>query len=621
MKKINKISYIILMCCMPLLTVAQHSPKIDSLDMESAHQATENRLLEQQDRLQMDSMIKIRLLKDLQLAVGDRQKTKELEEKLRLRAITDSIHKAEQLSQISELKKSARGYPVAPFKDTLFYIYTNIGSFNAQERATAISTRIFQLYKSPLYNADSLQIIQNENNANIIYNKELVVLAVTTIDGLLAGQDNRQLASEYMAKIKTSIYLEKKENSLMNWLKRFGLVALVILILCVLIYLINRLFRRLTEFLHLQGSKHVKGIIIKNIKILTAEKELQLILKIKNVIRALVILVTVYLSLPLLFSLFPETRTWTNTLLGWILTPAKATFYGFISFLPNLFSILVIYFVFRYLIKAIKYFVDEIEKGNISLNGFHADWAQPTFNIVKFLLYAFMIVLMFPFLPGSHSTAFRGVSVFIGILLSLGSSSAISNMIAGLVITYMRPFKIGDRIKIGDVTGDVFEKTMLVTRIRTIKNEDITVPNATVLSSSTINYSNNTKPTDKGLILHTTVTIGYDVPWKNMHEALINAALKTALLLKDPKPFVLQTSLDDFYISYQINAYTKAANSQATIYSDLHQNIQDCCNEAGIEIMSPHYFAARDGNPTTIPGDYLPKDYKAPGFSVNINTG
>jgi small-conductance mechanosensitive channel len=204
-----------------------------------------------------------------------------------------------------------------------------------------------------------------------------------------------------------------------------------------------------------------------------------------------------------------------------------------------------------------------------------------------------MLVVIFPYLPGSSSPAFQGVSVFLGILLSLGSSSATSNLVAGLVITYMRPFKVGDRVKIGEVTGDVIEKTMLVTRIKTIKNEDVTVPNSMVLSSSTVNYSARTKTNEPGLILHYTVTIGYDVPWKKVYSLLTNAALATVHIEKEPTPFVLQTALDDFSICYQINAYTLQANLQASIYSNLLENIQDVFNEAGIEILSPHYNVIR----------------------------
>ena len=181
----------------------------------------------------------------------------------------------------------------------------------------------------------------------------------------------------------------------------------------------------------------------------------------------------------------------------------------------------------------------------------------------------------------------------------------------------MRLFRIGDRVKIGDETGDVIEKSLLVTRIRTTKNEIVSVPNSTVMSSPTVNYSSETL--NKGLILHTTITIGYDVPWKDIHQALLTAADRTDLLLKEPKPFVLQTSLDDFYVAYQINAYTREANRQAGIYSHLHQNTQDCCNEAGIEILSPHYRAARDGSMSTIPANYLGQDYKVPSFNVNLN--
>ena len=225
-----------------------------------------------------------------------------------------------------------------------------------------------------------------------------------------------------------------------------------------------------------------------------------------------------------------------------------------------------------------------------------------------------MIVVIFPYLPGSDSPIFKGISVFLGFLFTFGSAGSLANLIAGLVLTYMRLFKIGDRVKIDDVVGDVIEKSSLVTRVRTIKNEIVSIPHSKVMSSHTINYSSDAP--EKGLIIHTTVTIGYDVPWKDMHKALIEAATRTELILDTPEPFVLQTSLDDFYVSYQINGYTREPGKQAVIYSDLHRHIQDVCNENGIEILSPHYRAARDGNMSTIPAPYLPKDYEVPGFNI-----
>jgi small-conductance mechanosensitive channel len=595
---------------------AQNKTNRDSLPGDSSHRLTETMLLQGQQQKQIDSLVNIQLQKELQQASGDKQKTKELEDKLKEIADRDSTRKTEQLKRIAELKKNATGFAVAPFYDTLFYIYTRTGSFSARERADAINERINKIYELPFYRPDSLKINETENGYDILYNDDLHVLSVSDLDALWFGKSANDLANEYLAKIKAEIAAEKQANSIKNWVKRIGTVALIMLGLGLIIYIINHLFNKLRQIIRRNRSRFFDSLTIHKIKLLSVDQFEKLLLRLSDALRIVVVVLAVYFSLPLLFSIFPETKAWTDTLLAWVLTPAKSALNGILHFLPNLFTILVIYFIFRYAIRGTKYFVNEIEKGNIQLSGFHADWAQPTFNIVKFLLYAFMFVLIFPYLPGSDSAAFRGVSVFVGIIFSLGSSNAIANMVAGLVITYMRPFKIGDRVKIGDVTGDVIEKTMLVTRIRSIKNEDITLPNSTVLSTSTVNYSTNTNPEDVGLIVHTTVTIGYDVPWKNIHQALIDAAGRTEMILLHPKPFVLQTSLDDFYVSYQVNAYTREANEQATIYSYLHQHIQDCCNESGIEILSPHYRSTRDGNMTTIPENYLDKNYKAPSFNI-----
>ncbi|HSH14200.1 MAG TPA: mechanosensitive ion channel family protein, partial [Desulfurivibrionaceae bacterium] len=251
---------------------------------------------------------------------------------------------------------------------------------------------------------------------------------------------------------------------------------------------------------------------------------------------------------------------------------------------------------------------------SIKLPNFPADWAQPTYKIGRFLVIAFTAVVVFPYLPGSDAPAFKGVSLFIGVLFSLGSTAAVANVVAGIILTYMRAFVIGDRVKIADTIGDIIEKTLLVTRVRTIKNEDITIPNAMVLGSHIINYSSSAR--ERGLILHTTVTIGYDVPWRQVHELLLGAARASENILAEPPPFVLQTSLDDFYVSYQLNAYTDQPNRMALTYSALHQNIQDRFNAAGVEIMSPHYAALRDGNQVTVPEENLAKSYVAPAFRL-----
>jgi small-conductance mechanosensitive channel len=205
------------------------------------------------------------------------------------------------------------------------------------------------------------------------------------------------------------------------------------------------------------------------------------------------------------------------------------------------------------------------------------------------LLWAFTVAIIYPYLPGSESRIFQGVSVFVGILFSLGSSSAIGNLVAGLVVTYMRPFKIGDRIKINDAVGFVVEKTLMVVRIKTHKNEYVTFPNMMILTSSITNYNTSTDEDEEGLILYATITFGYSTPWETVHEVLINAALETDHVLKRPKPFVLQTKMDDFYCNYQINLYTKEIDDVPKIYSELYENIQNGFHERGIDMTAAHY--------------------------------
>lgn len=536
----------------------------------------------------------------------------------RLKEIEENENKIleEKKQQIEFLKNSAIGFPVVGvLGDTLFRIYSKRGELSSQERAATLTKRIKELYDDDFLVIDSFKIAETENTYTIMYGNT-IVLSLNETDALWYDKNLSELGNELRLKITDSITAAKHEFSLTKTLIRIGLVVLVIVLTWFFIWLIRYGNHKLLNTIGNKKEKWLKKLAYKDYTFLNEEQEYQGILFVAKLLRWFVYIVLIYISLSAVFSIFPFTRGWADNLIELILSPLKGIFISIWKYLPNLFSILAIYFVMKYFIKFVRYIFSEIESEKLQLSGFHSDWAMPTFAIVRFLLYAFMFVLIFPFLPGSDSNIFKGVSVFIGVLFSLGSTSAIANLVAGLVITYMRPFKVGDRIKIGDITGDVIEKSLLVTRVKTPKNEEVTIPNSSVLSGNTTNYS--TLARTEGLIIHTTVTIGYDVPWKNMYQALLNAADRTDLILKDPKPFVLQTSLDDFYVAYQINGYTRETNRHNRIYSVLHQNIQDCCNEMGIEILSPHYRAQRDGNMTTIPADYLPKDYKAPGFNVNV---
>jgi len=529
---------------------------------------------------------------------------------------SDSLRDIEKIQSIESLKHSSKAFAVRGFfNDTLFLIYSKLGSFSAEERATVIESRIKSLVENVDFDNNSIKEVITENTVDLLCG-EIILLSVSENDAIWSNTSKLILAKNYNSIITKSVINYKKETSVSNLVKEIGLATLIIILLSVLIFYINRLFNYTATKISGQEGKKIKGIKIKNYTLFDAKNELNVILKLNTTVKWLMIILSLYLVLPILFGIFPWTKHFASTLFGYILNPVKSVAVSVWNYLPKLITIVVIIVIFRYVLKGFYFLKTEIEKGKLKINGFYPDWANPTYQLIKVIVYAFMAIVIFPYLPGSDSRIFQGVSVFLGVLFTFGSSGSLSNVVAGLVLTYMRLFKIGDCVKIGDVIGDVIEKSILVTRIRTIKNEIISIPNSTVMSSHTINFSSDSL--DKGLIMHTTVTIGYDVPWKNMHQALLNAADRTEFLSKEPKPFVLQTSLDDFYVSYEINAHTKEPNKQATIYSFLHANIQDCCNEMGIEILSPHYRAQRDGNMVTIPADYLNKDYESPSFNVKF---
>ncbi len=365
----------------------------------------------------------------------------------------------------------------------------------------------------------------------------------------------------------------------------------------------------------LQGKRNkFRPLKIQRLVLLTSGRILALLVLFFRYLRIGISAILLLAYASLVFSIFPQTRGYVSALLATLGLVLLHAWSNFTAYLPNLLQLVLIIIATHYALKLVHYFFNAIGKGNITIGGFYTEWSEPTYQLVRILIVVLALVVAFPFIPGSSSPAFQGVSIFIGFLFSLGSSSVVANIVAGVVLTYTRAFKVGDRVQIADTVGDVIERTLLVTHIRTIKNVDVTIPNSLVLGSHIINYSASAG--DRGLILNTTVTIGYDAPWPEVHKALIAAALATEGVLPEPKPFVLQTALDDFYVSYEINAYTNQPNRMAVIYSNLHQNIQDTFNAAGIEITSPHYAALRDGNETTIPANVRPKEYKAPGFRL-----
>jgi small-conductance mechanosensitive channel len=298
-------------------------------------------------------------------------------------------------------------------------------------------------------------------------------------------------------------------------------------------------------------------------------------------------LILAYSYLNTVLGLFPWTRPAALILFDLILNPLESLWLGFVNSLPDLVFLVILFLVLRYILKLLRMFFNQVARGRIKMRDFDPDWALPTHKIVRFLIIAFSLVIAYPYIPGSDSMAFKGVSVFIGVIFSLGSSSFIANVMAGLAMTYRGAFKEGDRVQIGDVFGRVEEVKLMTTRIHTLKNESVVIPNSNILNTNVTNYSVMAR--EPGVVLHTTVGIGYDAPWRQVEAMLLLAAEQTQGLQKEPRPFVLQTLMGDFAVNYEINAYCKDAGRMAAIKSELHRNIQDVFNEHGVQIMSPAY--------------------------------
>jgi len=370
---------------------------------------------------------------------------------------------------------------------------------------------------------------------------------------------------------------------------RLGIALAVIAAQALLIWLVWKLFNSIFRKISESGKEKIKPLTIKKIRILGTKQIVDFVLVLLKMLKYVVSGFLLFLTIPIEFSLFPSTRHLATTIFGYILNPIKDIVINTIKYIPNLFTIVVIVIITHYVIKLLRFFSTQIARGKLVLHGFYADWAEPTFKILQVLLWAFTVAIVYPYLPGSESRVFQGVSVFVGLIFSLGSSSAIGNLVAGLVITYMRPFKIGDRVQIKETTGFVVEKTLMVVRIKTHKNEYVTFPNMLILGSSITNYNTSSDEDAEGLILYAEITFGYATPWETVHEILINAALATDYVQKRPKPYVLQTGLDNFYARYQINCYTKEVDKVPAIYASLYENIQNGFHEAGMDMTCANY--------------------------------
>lgn len=488
---------------------------------------------------------------------------------------------------VREAGGDTAGYPVMLDDKVLFSIKGDVKSYSAQERAYVLTQRLKAVARDDTIPIDSVSVQDFNEPMTIISAQDKLLLTVFEEDARTEKMTRTELAQERIKVLRAAISQYRHDYSRKQILLGILYSALATFALVVIVFVILRVYRGLTARLRAWADAKMSAAKAKSLDIISAERTQAILAWLIRIGRFIILLFVFYAYVDLVLHFFPWTRPIAGRLLGYITSPVSTIGRAAWDAVPNVLFIAIIAFFAFVVLRVMKFVFNGLETGVIKIEGFYPEWSAPTYKLCRILVLAFAAVVAFPYIPGSESPAFKGISIFLGVLFSLGSTSAVANILAGYSLTYRRVFKIGDRVKIGDFVGDVIETRLQVISLRTIKNEVIVVPSSVVVNSNVVNYSTLAK--EAGLILHTKITIGYDAPWRQVEALLLMAADRTSGILREPAPFILQTSLDDFYVAYELNVYCDNPQKMTGTYADLHRNIQDAFNEYDVQIMSPSY--------------------------------
>jgi small-conductance mechanosensitive channel len=490
---------------------------------------------------------------------------------------------------------------IAPVKldGKVLFSVRGISSFPAELRAATISKRLRKAGSDRSILIDSIKIIEVQDRTMVYAGKEFI-MNIYDPDALLESIDRSVLSGIIHQRIVDAVKLFRHDRTPSVLLRKSLFAAGAIVLFSVILLFFFWLFKIINNALEKHIRKRVESVEYKSYKLIRSDQLWNIFHKMVKIIRLLIILVLSAALILYLLDLFPWTKGIRVFITDIFINPLRTFGIGIYNFLPSLAFLIFIFLITRYILKLVNILASGVDKSTIVIRNFDAEWAKPTVRIVKILIIAFAVVVAYPYIPGSGTNAFKGISVFIGLIFSLGSSSFIGNLIAGYSMTYRRAFKKGDLIKAGEHTGFVEEQQILVTRLRSFKNEEIVIPSSVLLNSNILNYSRRTK--ESGVILHTKVGIGYETPWRQVDAMLMLAADRTEGLLKEPPPFVLKESLGDFAVNYEINAYCLDTSNILFIYNALHQNILDVFNENDVQIMTPAYMKDPEA-PKVVPKD------------------
>ena len=489
---------------------------------------------------------------------------------------------------------------------TVLFRLRGVSSFPAEVRAANVRDRIVAAAGDRAVTVDSLRVVETDG-VHQIATGDRPLLTIVDADATLEQVGRAELAATHLLRIRQAI-VDYRAARTAGALRRAALSTLVATVVVAIgVALLLWVWRRFDAFLTRRFESRIHTVGIQSFEVMRAESIRSALRSAFIGIRTILLLAGGLVYVGYILAAWPWTRGFSRDIVGFALAPLAVIGRGLAANIPSLVFLVVLFFVIRLVLRLVRLFFEAIERGTVKLPNFDAEWAQPTYKIVRIAIVAFGLIVAYPYIPGSESDAFKGVSLFIGIVFSLGSSSAISNIIAGYMMTYRRAFRVGDRVKIGDAMGDVIKMRLQVTHLRSFKNEEIVIPNSQILSGEVVNYSSLAK--EHGLILHPEVGIGYETPWRQVEAMLLAAASRCALPSEQPpRAFVRMKKLGDFAVTYELNLHCTDVAAMLPLYTAMHRHILDVFNEYGVQIMTPFYEGDK-AQPLVVPKE---KWYAAP---------
>jgi len=474
---------------------------------------------------------------------------------------------------------------VATFRSAMFGV-------SAQERARRTRRNIIELLER---DGPGVVTIRTEGELSLVMLDDIAAVSFGPGDiDNISGETREKLLAKSVNTMRT-IVREKQESrnsSALLWATSYALMATALSAL--LWFGINRLYRLVAARALQRMNIAMRTLDPSSPALLLGERALHFTRAILGLLYWGMTVLLAYEWLSFVLSRFPFTRAWGEQLQAYLLDSVLLILTGMAATIPNLFIAGLVFLIARTVIRMLRPLCDRVTAGNLKLGLIDRDTAVVSRRLVSALIWLFAIAMAFPYLPGSQTEAFRGMSVLVGLMVSLGASSLVGQAGSGLILMYTRSIRIGEYVRIGDHEGTISEIGLFTTRIRTGLGEEITLPNSVIIGTATKNYSRTVQ--GSGYVLDTAVTIGYDTPWRQVEALLCEAARRTEGVLTEPKPRVFQTALSDFYPEYRLvcQAIPTQPRPRAEVLSALHANIQDVFNEYGVQIMSPHYL----GDPT-----------------------